>query len=187
MSHNIIRLDRKIQGVEFRQCRTFPDSRGSFTEVFRSEWPQKVHYGEEIQLNLSRSMKGALRGLHYHHRQSDWWIPISGTLQVALADLRKGSPTFKNTQTLSVCSDDSVCILIPPGVAHGFLAISDITLLYAVNQYYDGADEQGVAWNDPTLSIAWEECNPIRSDRDRSNPTVEELQKAGLLPVFGQL
>ncbi len=174
----------KIHGVEFRECKTFPDSRGSFTEVFRSEWPQDVHYGDQIQLNLSRSNKSAMRGLHFHHNQSDWWIPVSGTLQIALADLRTGSPTYMETQSLELRSSDSVCLLIPPGVAHGFLALEDICLIYAVNRYYDGADEQGVAWNDSDLAINWKIGDPVRSDRDRSNPTVRELQGQGLLPVF---
>ncbi len=184
MPLNIAQFSQKIHGVEFRECKTFPDSRGSFTEVFRSEWPQGVHYGDQIQLNLSRSIKGAMRGLHFHHKQSDWWIPVSGTLQVALADLRTGSPTFLQTLSIKLSGSDSLCILIPPGVAHGFLALEDISLIYAVNRYYDGGDEQGVAWNDPDLNIQWDVSDPIRSDRDRNNPTVKDLQKAELLPSF---
>ncbi|MCD6588202.1 MAG: dTDP-4-dehydrorhamnose 3,5-epimerase family protein [Candidatus Fermentibacteraceae bacterium] len=174
----------KIQGVEVRHCSTFPDGRGSFAEVFRSRWPEASSFGEEIQVNLSRSHKGTVRGLHFHNRQSDWWIPVSGTLQIALADLRDGSPTFLKTHVLQLNSDDCSSVLIPPGVAHGFLAISDVTLVYVVNRYYDGSDEQGVAWNDPVLKIQWALSDPILSDRDRSNPTVTDLKNTGLLPVF---
>ena len=184
MSHNIVQLHGKIHGVEFKQCKVFNDSRGSFTEVFRSEWPDGVQFRDEIQLNISRSTRGSMRGLHFHHIQSDWWIPLSGDLQIALADLRTGSPTFLSTQVIELSSSDSVCVLIPPGVAHGFLAISDITLLYAVNRYYDGSDEQGVAWNDPDLNIPWAATDPTRSERDRNNPTVKELKTSGLLPQF---
>ncbi len=184
MPSNIAQFTGKIHGVEFRQCRTFPDNRGSFTEVFRSEWPRGVLYGDEIQLNLSRSVKGSMRGLHFHHRQSDWWIPVSGTLQTALADLRTDSPTFLKTQLITLSSSDSICLLIPPGVAHGFLALDDVSLIYAVNRYYDGGDEQGVAWNDPDLNIQWDVSDPVRSDRDRNNPTVKYLQSEGLLPVI---
>lgn len=184
MSFNIAQFAGKIHGVEFRQCRTFPDSRGSFTEVFRSEWPEGVHYGDEIQLNLSRSMKGSIRGLHFHHRQSDWWIPVSGTLQIVLADLRIDSPTFMNTVTVKLSSSESICLLIPPGVAHGFLALDDISLIYAVNRYYDGGDEQGVAWNDPDLNIRWDISDPVLSSRDMNNPSVKDLQSDGLLPEF---
>ncbi len=184
MSLNIAKLEGKIHGVEFRQCSTYPDSRGSFTEVFRSEWPRSVSYSDQIQMNLSRSHSGSMRGLHFHHRQSDWWIPVSGAMQVVMADLRTGSPTFMVTQSVELQSSDSVCLLIPPGVAHGFLALEDICLIYAVNRYYDGADEQGVAWNDSDLQINWKIEDPVRSDRDRSNPSVKELSEKGLLPVF---
>lgn len=184
MPLNIAQFEGKIHGVQFKQCKTFPDSRGSFTEVFRSQWPLGVHYGDEIQLNLSRSIKGAMRGLHFHHKQSDWWIPIAGNLQIALADLRTGSPTFLKTQLINIHSEDSVCILIPPGIAHGFLALNDISLIYAVNRYYDGSDEQGVAWDDLDLNIQWGIADPVCSDRDRNNATVKHLQKKGLLPVF---
>ncbi len=175
----------KIQGVEVRHCSVFPDSRGSFAEVFRSQWSEVNGFEDEIQINLSRSKKGSVRGLHFHKRQSDWWIPVSGTLQVALADLRDGSPTFLKTSILKLNSDDCSGVLIPPGVAHGFLALSDVTLVYVVNRYYDGSDEQGVAWNDPLLKIKWALSDPILSDRDRTNPTVTDLKNKGLLPVFG--
>lgn len=184
MSLNTNKLDGKIHGVEFKKCKTYPDTRGSFTEVFRSEWPQNVHYGSEIQLNLSRSVAGSMRGLHFHHKQSDWWIPVSGTLQIAIADIRRGSPTFMETILIQLNSNDSTSLLIPPGVAHGFYAVSDVSLIYAVNRYYDGSDEQGVAWNDPELNFNWHNPDPIRSDRDRRNPTVNDLGKAGLLPEF---
>ncbi len=183
MLNDITQFQNKIIGVSFKKCKVFPDSRGSFTEVFRSGWPS-VSYSDEIQLNLSRSIKGSIRGLHFHHKQSDWWIPISGRMQIALADLRKNSPTFLQTVSIKLDSSDGICVLVPPGVAHGFQALTDITLLYAVNRYYDGSDEQGVAWNDSQLAIPWESTNPICSDRDNSNPTVSDLTKSGKLPDY---
>ena len=182
MSINIVPNQAEIQGVILKQVTSHPDERGSFTEVFRSEWLSRCNYGNEIQLNLSRSREGALRGLHYHNNQNDWWIPIQGRMQVVLADLRQSSQTFGKSMVFSLSSDDSICLLIPPGVAHGFLAITDVSLLYAVDQYYDGSDEQGVAWNDSFLNIKWSAENPIVSARDMKNPTIEELRRGQLLP-----
>jgi dTDP-4-dehydrorhamnose 3,5-epimerase len=184
MCFNIAQFNGKIYGVEFKQYRVFPDTRGSFAEVFRSEWPGNASYGSELQLNLSRSRKGSIRGLHFHHRQSDWWILLNGVLQVALADLRKDSPTFLKRLSLRLESGDNACLLVPPGVAHGFLALEDASLIYAVNRFYDGSDEQGVAWNDPDLNIAWSISEPVLSERDRTNPTVDYLRESGLLPGF---
>jgi dTDP-4-dehydrorhamnose 3,5-epimerase len=179
---NSSEYDGLIRGVSFRKCSRFPDERGSFSEVFRGEWAQGCNYLSEIQLNLSRSIKGALRGLHFHRKQFDWWIPVHGTIQVALADLRADSATFRKSLEFTFSADDSVSVLIPPGVAHGFLALEDAGLMYAVDRYYDGSDEQGVIWNDPELEIPWKTNTPILSERDSNNPTVAGLEMTGLLP-----
>lgn len=184
MSFNIPDEACTIKGIKFRKCVQFNDDRGIFSEVFRSEWAPECNYGEEIQLNLSRSVKGALRGLHYHRIQYDWWIPVLGTVQAVLTDLRKDSPTFLKTQVFEISAENSLCVLIPPGVAHGFLALADAAILYAVDRYYDGSDEQGVAWNDDTIAVSWKVSNPILSQRDRNNPTLKELEARGLLPVY---
>jgi dTDP-4-dehydrorhamnose 3,5-epimerase len=65
-------------------------------------------------------------------------------------------------------------LFIPPGVAHGFLAETDLLLGYLVDRYFDGTDESGIAWNDPELGIGWPVADPVVSDRDRSNPSLSE-------------
>ena len=68
-------------------------------------------------------------------------------------------------------------LLIPPGVAHGYLSLTDITLIYVVDQYYDGgADEFGVAWDDSTLGLNWD-CisQPLVSERDAGNPLLADI------------
>ena len=106
-------------------------------------------------------------------------MPVQDRIVAAVADLRPGSATFLGKAELEMNSEDPVCLLIPPLVAHGFQAVTDSRLLYAVNRFYDGADEQGVAWDDPTLSVQWPLDNPILSDRDRNNPTVSEILSDG--------
>jgi dTDP-4-dehydrorhamnose 3,5-epimerase len=61
-------------------------------------------------------------------------------------------------------------VYIPPGVAHGFAALSDVTITYLVDGYYNPADELGVAWDDPAVAADWGVSAPVLSDRDRSNP-----------------
>jgi dTDP-4-dehydrorhamnose 3,5-epimerase len=60
-------------------------------------------------------------------------------------------------------------------VAHGFYAVTDVTLTYLVDNYYDGADEFGVAWDDPTLAVPWGTVDPILSGRDRNNPRLGDI------------
>ncbi len=163
-----------ITGVELVRLSRWPDERGWFREVFRTEWVAE-QFDHQVQLNLSFTRTGGLRGLHFHRKQWDWWIPVHGRIVAAVADLRPGSATFLGKAELELNSEEPACLLIPPLVAHGFQALSDAKLLYAVNRFYDGTDEQGVAWDDPTLAVRWPLSDPILSDRDRNNPRVSEI------------
>ena len=126
-------------------------------------------YSEEfVQANHSRSKAGVLRGLHYHRHQADLWYVVRGRMQVGLADLRERRVP-PATASLVLDSDAPSVLYVPTGVAHGFLALTDIDLIYFVTRYFDATDEFGVAWDDPTLAIHWENPRPILSERDRGN------------------
>jgi dTDP-4-dehydrorhamnose 3,5-epimerase len=169
-----------INGVLIADIRAFPDSRGAFMESFRREWFPDTSF-ERMQGNCSISRAGVLRGLHFHRRQADYWFVASGAIRVGLADLRASSPTFKRSASIELSADNHLGLLIPAGVAHGLLAITDVILTYLVNNYYDVNDELGVAWNDPDLNVPWVEVPQIISERDASNPRFSDLP-AELLP-----
>jgi len=157
-----------ISGVKFAVLRVFADERGRFVETFRKEWfPERPW--ERLQANRSDSKAGVLRGLHHHRHQVDYWYCPAGTIRVALADVRPDSPSYLQTQTVEIGDANQMGVFIPVGVAHGFVALTDATLTYLVDNYYDGADEFGVAWDDPTLGIDWGVTDPILSPRDKEN------------------
>ena len=82
--------------------------------------------------------------------------------------------------------EDFTGVFIPPGIAHGFYSVTDLTLIYVVDNYYDGADELGVAWNDPALGLDWQiPGTPILSERDMANPLLSALPQSQL-PVQGK-
>jgi len=165
-----------IAGVSLFLLAVHPDSRGSFTEVFRQEWLPPG--AQMLQANLSRSRAGVLRGLHFHRRQADYWCISSGKALVGLFDLRRGSPTAgKRAEIRLDAGEGSRSLYIPKGVAHGFYAETDVLLQYLVDQYYTGGDEFGVAWDDPDVGIEWPARDPILSDRDRSNPPLADVLK----------
>ncbi len=85
---------------------------------------------------------------------------------------------------MTVLEDDDHGIFIPPGVAHGFAALTDLTLIYLVDNYYNANDELGVAWDDPDVGADWGVSEPVLSDRDRKNPRRSEIPEA-LLPRYG--
>jgi len=129
-----------------------------------------------VQSNLSRSRAGVLRGLHFHRRQADYWCVLEGTAFVALVDLRSGSPTERSVwwQTFDA-SEGLRGLYVPPGVAHGFYAVTDMVLQYLVDEPFTGDDESGFAWNDPGAAIPWPSSDPVISARDASNPPMADV------------
>jgi dTDP-4-dehydrorhamnose 3,5-epimerase len=172
-----------LPGVVLVDLTLREDDRGSFAETFRQDWLPAASSPSVVQANLSRSRAGVIRGLHFHRRQSDYWCLIGGQAFVALADLRTGSPTFKEVRTSSFDASASLRgLYVPRGVAHGIAAVSAITLQYLVDAYFTGDDEFGVAWDDPYLAVPWPVQDPVVSDRDRANPSLAEVLRDP--PVF---
>ncbi|HEV2361748.1 MAG TPA: dTDP-4-dehydrorhamnose 3,5-epimerase, partial [Acidimicrobiales bacterium] len=143
------------------------DARGRFVETYRRSW---FPLGREmVQGSRSDKEAGAIVGLHYHLHQADYWYVPRGRARVVLHDLRVGSPTDGATLVVEIGEHDDRGIFIPPGVAHGFAAMTAMTLTYLVDSYYNPADELGVAWNDPAVTADWGISDPIVSDRDCKN------------------
>jgi dTDP-4-dehydrorhamnose 3,5-epimerase len=169
----------RIKDVFIVDLVAYADERGRFLETFRREWfPQRSW--EKVQTNRSDSKAQVLRGLHYHHQQVDYWYVAAGEVQVGLCDLRADSPTYKQYQMLHLGGDNQKGVFIPIGVAHGFVALTDATLTYLVDNYYTGGDEFGVLWNDPDLGLPWAIETPILSERDQQNPRLKDIPPADL-------
>ena len=170
---NILQSD-VISGIVVVEPDVHGDNRGRFIETWRKEWVPGS--ADMVQANRADRRQGALVGLHYHLHQADYWYVPFGRALVALHDLRASSPTGGVTLTLEIGDHDHRGVYIPPGVAHGFYALTDMTITYLVDHYYNPADELGVAWDDPELGIAWPSFEPELSGRDRSNPKRAEIR-----------
>lgn len=179
MQNSPAQLSTLIDGVYTVPIRVFPDERGAFMETFRREWFPWVNW-DKMQSNRSDSKANVLRGLHFHARQVDYWHVTRGSVRAVMVDLRASSPTFRAVEVIEIGEANNTGLFIPEGVAHGFLALTDATLTYIVNNYYDGNDEFGVAWNDPDLNIDWGTQTPIISDRDAANPRFKDIPQAHL-------
>lgn len=171
----------KIAGVWLVEPSVHGDQRGLFIETYRREW--FPHGREMIQGNRANRQQGALVGLHYHLHQADYWYVPFGTARVVLHDLRDGGPTDGATQCLDLSGDNHRGVYIPPGVAHGFAALTDVVITYLVDSYYNVADELGVAWDDPVIAGDWGVAAPVLSARDRQNPGRNDLP-AGRRPYW---
>lgn len=154
----------RISGVIIDKQPPFGDFRGRFIEVARmSSVPFKVQ-----QVGHSRSNPGVLRGLHFHRKQFDLWFLARGRVQLGLADLRQRPQIPSQLRIL----EEGARVIIPPGVAHGYLALDEADVIYLASETYDPEDEYGVAWNDPQIGLGWMATQPILSERDRNNPIV---------------
>jgi dTDP-4-dehydrorhamnose 3,5-epimerase len=186
------RAASSLPGVRFGAVTRHADERGAFRELWRASafgTPGPDEAGSRpgaqprfVQANLSSSAPGVLRGLHYHRRQLDYWVVASGRAFVALVDVRpllSGSGTRAVVETRELAADEWV--VIPSGVAHGFLAVESLEVFYLVTNEYDGTDELGFAWDDPAVGVQWPRLavtpdgRPILSERDRSNPPLADL------------
>jgi dTDP-4-dehydrorhamnose 3,5-epimerase len=152
----------------------FEDPRGAF---FVS-WNVRAFAGAGIearfvQENVSVSRRYVLRGLHYQIRQAQGKLVrvLAGQIFDVLVDLRRSSPTFGRSVHVSLDSAARRSLWVPPGLAHGFLALADDThVQYKVTDFWLREAERTLAWDDPALAVDWPlpaGRAPLLSDKDR--------------------
>ncbi len=161
-----------IPDVLVIEPRVFADSRGLFFESFnqRAFAAAVGHDVTFVQDNHSRSTRGVLRGLHAQDPQPQGKLVrvVVGAIYDVAVDIRPQSPTFRRWVGVELSAENKRQIWIPPGLAHGFLVLSDTAeCLYKTTDYYAPASERTLAWNDPEIAIAWPlEAPPILSAKD---------------------
>jgi dTDP-4-dehydrorhamnose 3,5-epimerase len=166
-------------GVRRVPLTTHRDARGGFTEFFRAAWELGP---DPVQWNVVHSARGVLRGVHVHIRHTDYLVVVSGRASVGLRDLRAGSPTEGAVALVEMSGLALTGLVIPPGVAHGFLFHEPSIHVYAVSSYWDPADELGCHWSDPALGIPWPAPPTELSARDARLPPLSALLAA--LPAW---
>lgn len=149
-----------IPDVLVIEPKVFGDARGFFFESFNQKAFDDAigRHVEFVQDNHSRSAKGVLRGLHYQIQQPQGKLVrvTSGAVFDVAVDLRKSSSTFGAWIGVELNEKNQKQLWIPPGMAHGFLVISDTAdFLYKTTDYYAPVHERALLWNDPALSVAW--------------------------------
>lgn len=148
-----------IAGVRIEPFPIYPDDRGYFLEVQRlgrglaADFPAAT-----TQISAALNFPGTVKAFHYHVHQTDLWTVVKGTLQVALADLRKNSPTFGKRNTLYLGALRPWHLRIPPGVAHGYKVIGteETLLVYLTDRLYNPQDEGRLRYDDPGIAYDWE-------------------------------
>lgn len=180
-----------LPGVLAIQPRRFVDARGSFVETWRESPSHNLAQavsGPFVQDNASVSHRGVLRGLHFQwpHPQGKLLTVLSGAILDAVVDVRRGSPSFGVGLTVKVDAAGPQ-LWIPPGFAHGFLALEDQTVVtYKCTAPRVEAAERRILWSDPALALAWPTSStepPRLSDLDARAPRLADLPDDAL-PVW---
>ena len=176
---NVIKTN--IDGVVIIEPKVFGDERGFFLETFQAE-RYKEFAGINmpfVQDNHSRSGKNVLRGLHFQktNPQGKLVRVVRGEVFDVVVDIRKGSHTYGQWAGAILSEENKRQFWVPPGLAHGFVVLSDVAdFEYKCTDYYDPADEGCLMWNDPAVGIEWPEgIEPILSAKDQVGQTLAEL------------
>jgi dTDP-4-dehydrorhamnose 3,5-epimerase len=179
VSDRFRRLETRIDGLVLIEPRVIADDRGFFFETFRAN--DYAELGVDVtfvQDNHSRSVRGTVRGLHFQLEpgQAKLVRAARGAVWDVAVDLRRDSPTYGEYEAFELTDANAHQIFVPVGFAHGFCVTSETAdVTYKVSSYYDGATERGIAFDDPKIEIDWPVEEPLVSDRDRSNPALEEI------------
>lgn len=174
-------IDTKIPDVKIIEPKVFGDERGFFLETFQSEkYKHALNIGGEfVQDNHSRSAKNVLRGLHFQRNNPQGKLVrvVRGEVFDVAVDIRPESPTFKQWVGVYLSEENKTQFWVPPGLAHGFVVISDYAdFEYKCTNYYDPSSEGCLSWNDPELGIDWPVSDPILSEKDKSGLLLSELK-----------
>ena len=173
-----------IPGLMLLEPTVHHDERGFLYESFNQRTFNEATGTSHVfvQDNHSRSVKGVLRGMHYQMQQAQGKLVrvVRGAVYDVAVDIRRDSPTFGQWYGLELSEDNRRQLWIPPGLAHGFLTLSDgAELVYKMTDYYAPQHEACLAWNDPVVGIAWPLqqhgiAQPMLSAKDQVGTSLRE-------------
>jgi len=174
-------LATELPGVLEIRTKAFGDARGFFTEAYnQAAWAEAGFQQNFVQDNLSCSSRGTLRGLHYQirpHAMGKLVRALRGSMFDVAVDLRRGSPTFGGWIGRLLRGDTHNWLYVPPGFAHGFIALEDDTLLYyKCTASYCPEAERTLRYDDPRITIEWPIEATVLADKDRAAPGLDEAE-----------
>jgi dTDP-4-dehydrorhamnose 3,5-epimerase len=172
---------RRLAGAYEIRFEPRGDERGAFMRWYdRATFAAAGLPTEWVQGNESSSRRNVVRGLHFQrppHAETKLVRAVAGSVFDVFVDLRRGSPTYGQWDAVELSAERKNAVLIPRGFAHGFCARTDAVVSYLVDNPYAPQAEGGLAWDDPTLAIAWPlEGEAILSARDRAWPRLDALE-----------
>ena len=171
--------DNELPDVLVIEPDVYADARGFFCQTWsQSGYAEAGLAATFVQDNVSRSVRGVLRGLHFQnpHPQAKLVYVLEGAVLDVAVDIRRGSPTFGGWCGVELSADNHRQVFIPEGFAHGFYVVSDIAVVaYKCTGGYRPDCEATVRWCDPGIGIRWPTNEPILSAKDQKASLLQEL------------
>lgn len=171
-----------IEGLLVIKPDVYHDERGYFYESYNSR--KNLEFGLEVnfaQDNVSKSVKGVIRGLHYQvgsEAQIKLCHVLKGSVLDVAVDIRFGSPTFGKYFSIELSGKNNFQLYIPTGFAHGFSVLSDEAIFhYKCSKLYSKPDERAIIFNDADLNIDWNVMDPVVSEKDKLGKYFRDIEK----------
>src|SRR5665647_1317758 len=183
----------KIEGSFEITPRVFPDDRGVFLESFRGDKLAMAigHRLDIVQTNVSVSSRGTVRGVHFADlppSQAKYVTALSGSFIDFVIDIRVGSPTFGQWDSVLLDTVDRRAVYLAEGLGHAICSLEDdSTVMYLCSATYDPMREHAINPFDPDLGLAMPEgITPVLSAKDAAAPSLSEAAAQGLLPRYDE-
>jgi dTDP-4-dehydrorhamnose 3,5-epimerase len=181
----------KIQGAFQITPRQFPDDRGVFLESFRGDRLAEAigHRLDVIQTNVSVSSRGTVRGIHFADvppSQAKYVTALSGSFIDFVIDIRTGSPTFGQWDSVLLDTIDRRAIYLAEGLGHAIFCLQDdSSVMYLCSAVFNPAREHGINPLDPQVGLDLPVgVTPVLSAKDAAAPLLHEAAEQGLLPAY---
>ena len=180
-------IDTSLSGCRVIEPAVFGDERGVFFETWNAE-----RFGQHglptnfVQSNVSTSVRGVLRGLHYQwpRPQGKLVSVLEGEVYDVAVDIRRGSPTFGRHAAAILSAGNKRHLWIPEGFAHGFVVLSEEAVFtYLCTAPYDRDSDNSLRWDDPQLAIDWPLAEVSLSGKDAVAPLLADMPTERL-PLF---
>jgi dTDP-4-dehydrorhamnose 3,5-epimerase len=183
-------ISTSLKDVLLIEPTVFEDKRGFFMETYQKKIYRELGIESDfIQDNLSFSVRGTLRGLHYQlpHAQAKLVQVITGEIFDVTVDIRKGSPTFGQWTGSHLSDKNKRQVYIPEGFAHGFCVLSETAIFtYKCSDFYSPDSERGVLWSDPVIGVDWPVENPVLSKKDHNLNYLKDIL-TDYLPTYEKI
>ncbi len=171
----------RIAGALLFRPQPHVDQRGFFSRTFDADVARQAGIDPAgfAQDSLSRSARGVIRGMHIRRGLGESKLVRCsyGAVFDVIVDLRPGSATYGNLESIELRDDEQVSLYVPAGCAHGFQALTDpADVSYRIDRPHDPSEDVAIAFDDPDLAIPWPLPVTLMSDRDKKARSLAEAK-----------